>query len=119
MSQIDEMAEFDSCGCLSDDEEDAANGCANDVFQLCEASDVVAANASSDRILTKSDCCTAEILYNETGVEGKGQENYPCRPPELSCSCAESISTDGGGLLASADSDWALCYRTKNELFQV
>ena len=115
MSQIYEMDEFDCCRCLSDEEEET-NGCSNDQLQFSDASDINA-NTSSSQILTESDCFSAKILDNEPRVEEKGQENFPSGTPQISHSCAESISTDGGSLLASADSGWDLCY--KNELFQV
>lgn len=47
--------------------------------------------------------------YNPNGAsDGEGKEKF--------C-CAESISTDGGGLVASGDSDWTICYR--NRLFDL
>ncbi|KAH7547645.1 hypothetical protein FEM48_Zijuj01G0331800 [Ziziphus jujuba var. spinosa] len=114
MSQIYEMDEFDCCRCLSDDEEDDANRCSNDQLESRQSSDV----KENNQILTK-DSWSAKALDNEpeVGVDGKGKENFSPGPPQLSCSCAESISIDGGSLLASVDSDWIQCY--KNELFQV
>ena len=73
------MDEFDFCRCLSDEEgHDDAN----------------------------NTCIDANIFYHEPRVEEKGQqcreESYPHG------SCAESISTDEGSLLASStDSDSA------------
>ncbi|PON43690.1 GPI-anchored adhesin-like protein [Parasponia andersonii] len=112
MSQIYEMDEFDCCRCLSDEEEDTKD-CSNDQLKSIEGSDVNATTSSHP----KSDCWSSKILDDEPRIEEKGQENFPSGTPQLSYSCAESISTDGGGLLASADSDWDLCY--KNELFRV
>lgn len=114
MSQICEMDEFDCCRCLSDGEEDDANRCSNDQLESSQSSDV----KENDQILTK-DSWSAKVGDNEpeVGVNGKGLDNFSSGPPQFSCSCAESISIDGGSLLASVDSDWTQCY--KNELFQV
>ncbi|XP_062107369.1 uncharacterized protein LOC133818487 [Humulus lupulus] len=115
MSQIYEMDEFDCCRCLSDEEEDA-NDCSQDQLLSSGCLDINT-NTSKNQSLTKSDCWSAEILDSEPRVEEKVQENFYSGTPQLSYSCAESISTDGGGLLASADSEWDFCYR--NDLFQV
>ncbi|KAL5583584.1 hypothetical protein UlMin_016026 [Ulmus minor] len=93
MSQIYEMD--DCCRCLSDEEEEAN------------------VDASFDQMLAKTSW-SPQVSDKNQQVEEKSEENGP---PKASCSCAESISTDGGGLLASGDSDWTLSY--KNELFQV
>ncbi|KAK4566051.1 hypothetical protein RGQ29_002304 [Quercus rubra] len=58
------------------------------------------------------DCC--RCLSDEEEDASGCNEQFPS---QLQCSCAESISTDGGGLVASKDSDWSLCY--KNHLFEV
>ncbi|CBI24759.3 unnamed protein product, partial [Vitis vinifera] len=63
------------------------------------------------------DCCRClsdeEEDANGCSADRKGKEKLlPQRP----IACAESVSTDGGGLVASGDSDWTLCY--KNHLFE-
>ncbi|PRQ46010.1 hypothetical protein RchiOBHm_Chr2g0084511 [Rosa chinensis] len=109
MSRMHDMDEYDCCRCLSDEEEDI-NGCSNDLPKTSCLSPEITNNVEADQILTDTSW-SADILDDEPGVAGKVKEDFP---PQ---SCAESISTDGGGLLASGDSDWNLCY--KNELFHV
>lgn len=107
-----EMDEFDCCRCLSDEEEDAF-GCSNDQLKSCQSSNV----KDKNQILTNQ-LLSAKVLDNDVvGVEGKDKASFPPGRPQLSCPGAESISIDGGSLLASEDSDWTLCY--KNELFEV
>lgn len=53
-----------------------------------------------------------EFLSEEPEIIGKIKLNSSQKPR----SCAESMSTEGGGLIASGDSDWTQCY--KNHLFQ-
>ncbi|KAF4354427.1 hypothetical protein F8388_001848 [Cannabis sativa] len=115
MSQIHEMDEFDCCRCLSDEEEDV-NGCSQDQLLSGGCLDINA-NMMDNQCSDKSDCWSAEILDTEQRIDEKGQDYFNSKTPLLSYSCAESISTDGGGLLASADSEWDFCY--KNDLFQV
>ncbi|XP_038906910.1 uncharacterized protein LOC120092781 [Benincasa hispida] len=110
MSRIYEMDEFDTCRCLSDEEEnvDSCRNCLSDILKTplehndCEADPIV------------SNCfCSPGLLVDEEADEyDKCKEMWSHQVP---CSCAESISTDGGGLIASGDSDWNLCY--KNGLF--
>lgn len=111
MSRIFEMDEFDSCRYLSDEEEDVG-GCDNDLLKPCQNPDVNADERNYE--ILKNDFGSTEDVDTKTGVKGKGEERVPS---QITCSCAESISTDGGGLAASGDSDWTLCY--KNHLFQV
>lgn len=107
-----EMDEFDCCRCLSDEEEDAFR-CSNDQLKSCQSS-----NAKDNNQILTSELLSAKVLDNEVvGVEGKGKASFPPGRPQLSCPGAESISIDGGSLLASGDSDWTLCY--KNDLFEV
>ncbi|XP_004288737.1 PREDICTED: uncharacterized protein LOC101296809 [Fragaria vesca subsp. vesca] len=109
MSRMYDMDEDDCCRCLSDEEEDI-NGCSNDLsIESCQSPEITN-NFRGDQIFTDTSW-SADILDDEPGVTAKVIEDIP---PQ---SCAESISTDGGGLLASRDSDWNLCY--KNELFHV
>lgn len=107
VSRIYEMDDFDCCRCLSDDEEDA-NGCSDNQLKSYPSPEPNV-DVASNQILTNNSRST-ELVDNEPRTDGKGKEQFP------SHSCAESISTDGGSLVASRDSDWALCY--KNHLFQ-
>lgn len=111
ISQIYEMDDFDCCRCLSDEEEDTFR-CSNDQLKSCQSSNV----KGNDQIST-NESWSVKVLDNDVEVYGKCKESLPPGRPQLSCPCAESISTDGGSLLASGDSDWTLCY--KNDLFEV
>ncbi|KAJ0092607.1 hypothetical protein Patl1_27052 [Pistacia atlantica] len=111
VSRIFEMDEFDSCRYLSDEEEDASEyyneqlkSCQNPEFNVDEGKYEILKNGFG----------SAEFVDTELKTGEKSEERLPS---QLSCSCAESISTDGGGLTASGDSDWTLCY--KNQLFKV
>ncbi|OUZ99299.1 hypothetical protein BVC80_717g18 [Macleaya cordata] len=111
VSRIFDMDELDCCRWLSDEEEDVGlcgNNQLNSDFD-CKLDRSVEDNPS----LVGATACP-EFMSEEPGIKGKGKINSPSQLPS---SCAESISTDGGGLIASGDSDWTLCY--KNQLFQV
>ena len=111
VSRIFEMDELDCCRCLSDEGEDS-NGCNADQRKspLSPGRNV---HVGNDQILI-ADSGSPEFLDQKPGADRKGKEEVlPQRP----IACAESISTDGGGLVASGDSDWTLCY--KNQLFEV
>ncbi|KAK9007317.1 hypothetical protein V6N11_051145 [Hibiscus sabdariffa] len=90
VSHIFEMDEFSSCRCLSDEEEDL--------------------NANDQSFEINVDSGNG-VPTSRDGNESKEKLHSP-----LQCSHAESISTDGGGLAQSTDSDWNLWY--KNNLFQ-
>ncbi|KAJ0485383.1 hypothetical protein HanHA89_Chr14g0567691 [Helianthus annuus] len=51
-----------------------------------------------------------KFLDRDVRVDGKVKESSPVRANP----CAESICTDGGGLIASADSDWTLDYKNRS-----
>lgn len=108
MSRIYEMDEFDSCRCLSDEEEETADSCNISLSDNLETH-LEHNDCGADPMVTNNSCLVSD--------ETKSYEN--CKQivshQQLPCSCAESISTDGGGLGASRDSDWNLCY--KNGLF--
>lgn len=53
-----------------------------------------------------------KLLDNEVRVDERVKELSPVRVNY----CAESICTDGDGLIASRDSDWTLDY--KNQSFE-
>ncbi|KAJ1383946.1 hypothetical protein SESBI_42958 [Sesbania bispinosa] len=105
MSQLVELDEFDCCRCLSD-EEDLANDCGSNRLSGTQVDGGKRLN---------SDVELTETEDKELESDGLGKETFPAL---ISCSGAESISTDGGGLDASRDdSDWALC--NMNKLFEV
>ncbi|OAY51343.1 uncharacterized protein LOC110615462 [Manihot esculenta] len=110
VSRIFEMDEFDSCRCLSDEEDDA-KGCNDDCLKSLWSPDLNF-NAGNEKFSTNGSVSTM-FVDSEHVIDGKAKEG---RPPQVPCSCAESISTDGDGLVRSEDSDWTLCY--KNRLFQ-
>ncbi|KAK1314504.1 hypothetical protein QJS10_CPA06g01507 [Acorus calamus] len=110
VSRIFEVDELSCCRWLSDGEEDVdclENGDVQSDFQF----------HISPNVCTSASKCSfgsIEIVNGETG----DSEIETKRPPPLGpISCVESISTEGGGLVASDDSDWTLCY--KNHLFEV
>ncbi|XP_059447342.1 uncharacterized protein LOC132178804 [Corylus avellana] len=111
ISQIYEMDEFDCCRCLSDEEEDA-RGCRDERLKSHRSPEPIV-DVTSDQMLT-SNSRSIEFVDNEPRIDRKGKEQFPS---QIICSCAESISTDGGGLVASRDSDWPQCY--ENRLFEV
>ncbi|KAL5733700.1 hypothetical protein ACOSQ2_033392 [Xanthoceras sorbifolium] len=112
VSRIFEMDEFDSCRYLSDEEEDVNGGHNNDELKSCQNPELNV-DAGNYEILNNGSGST-EFVDTDLETEEKGERRHLC---QLSCSCAESISTDGGDLAASGDSDWTLCY--KNQLFKV
>ncbi|KAJ6734067.1 GPI-ANCHORED ADHESIN-LIKE PROTEIN [Salix purpurea] len=109
-SRIFEMDEFDCCRYLSDEEGDD-NVCNIDCLKS-HYSPQLNVDAATDHISINGIGPT-EFVKKEQGTGGKTKDGLPSQPP---CSCAESISTDGDGLVRSDDSDWTLCY--KNHLFQ-
>ncbi|KAH8502219.1 hypothetical protein H0E87_013775 [Populus deltoides] len=112
VSRIFEMDEFDCCRYLSDEEHDGS-ACKIDCSKSHKSPELNV-DAATDRISINCFGST-EYVMKEQGTGDKTKDSLPSQPP---CSCAESISTDGGGgLVCSDDSDWTLCY--KNHLFQV
>ncbi|KAJ6690812.1 GPI-ANCHORED ADHESIN-LIKE PROTEIN [Salix koriyanagi] len=109
-SRIFEMDEFDCCRYLSDEEGDDIV-CNIDCLKS-HYSPQLNVDAATDHISINGIGST-EFVKKEQGTGGKTKDDLPSQPP---CSCAESISTDGDGLVRSDDSDWTLCY--KNHLFQ-
>ncbi|KAF6137508.1 hypothetical protein GIB67_031787 [Kingdonia uniflora] len=104
ISRIFDMDELDCCRCLSDEEEDVK-------FFGRELD----CNVQNDLSLAAY-LASPEFQSEEPKIDKKGKRILsPQRP---SASCAESISTDGGGLfITSGDSDWTAYY--KNNLFEV
>ncbi|KAJ8755150.1 hypothetical protein K2173_018948 [Erythroxylum novogranatense] len=111
ISRIFEMDDIDCCRSLSDEDDDGAC-CNNDYLNSrtgpepnvdMEKGEISVAGFGSTELVERE---------HESDKKVRGE----C-PPSVSCSCAESISTDGGGLVRSEDSDWTLCYR--NQLFHI
>ncbi|XP_027366759.1 uncharacterized protein LOC113873016 [Abrus precatorius] len=109
MSQLYELDEFDCCRCLSDEED-----ITNDRGINSLSGPQVNVEIDGGKKLN-NDAGITESEDNELEIDGFGKENFPAL---MSCSGAEFISTDGGGLVASRDdSDWTLC--CVNKLFEV
>ncbi|CAL0299853.1 unnamed protein product [Lupinus luteus] len=95
--------EFDHCRCLSD-EEDHANNCGNN--RLSDPR--VNVEVDADKNLN-CDVGIAKTEDNELEIDRPGKEIFTAIVS--SSSGAESISTDGGGLVASTEgSDWNSFY---------
>ncbi|CAN1862103.1 hypothetical protein LINPERHAP1_LOCUS43883 [Linum perenne] len=92
VSRIFELDELDCCRCLSDEEVeiDSNNVDLREKIELRNDPD------------------------EELGLDGNGEDDVSCLP-----AAAESmaISSDGGALFQSDDSDWTQCY--KNQLFKI
>ncbi|KAA0039544.1 uncharacterized protein E5676_scaffold775G00970 [Cucumis melo var. makuwa] len=110
MSRLYEMDEFDTCRCLSDEEENV-DSCSISLSDILKTP-LELTDFEVDPIVSTSFCSPGLLVNEEAEEYGKCKE---MRSHQVPCSCAESISTDGGGLIASGDSDWNLCYR--NGLF--
>ncbi|XP_052207581.1 uncharacterized protein LOC127811609 [Diospyros lotus] len=109
-SRIFEMDEFDCCRYFSDDENNP-NECSNGNFKASPNHELA---LKSGTILNFSNgFCSPETVGHEKTYDGELKEKFP---PQRSNLCAESICIDGG-LVASGDSDWTLCY--KNQLFEL
>ncbi|XP_057957074.1 uncharacterized protein LOC131150393 [Malania oleifera] len=108
VSRIFEMDEPDFCRCLSDEEQDNANG-----WFMSHKTPKLKVDTGNGQILA-DDFGSPEFFDHEPDIDGKGKEKFWS---QRHCSRAESICTDGDGLVASGDSDWNLCYR--NQLFEV
>ncbi|XP_010277828.1 PREDICTED: uncharacterized protein LOC104612187 [Nelumbo nucifera] len=108
VSRIYEMDELDCCR-WSDEEE--VNCCDNSRYNFNFSPEL---DQKERKDLLSTDACgSPEFVCEEPVIEGKSRLTLH---PQIPSSCAESISTEGGGLVASEDSDWTLCY--KNQLFQ-
>ncbi|KAG4397662.1 hypothetical protein JHK82_028586 [Glycine max] len=106
MSQSYELDEFDCCRCLSDEEEEIANESGTNRFSGPQVN-----IETNDGKKLNSDVGITETEDTEQEIHGLDKEKIPAL---MSCSGAESISTDGGGLVASGDSDWTLCHVNKS-----
>ncbi|XVE90772.1 hypothetical protein DITRI_Ditri20bG0103800 [Diplodiscus trichospermus] len=104
VSQTVEMDEFDNCRCLSDEEKDL-NVNSSDLLKACKNLEM---NVDVGNVPLTNACGSSEF------VDGESKEKLHF---SIQCSYAESISSDGGGLVRSEDSDWKFYY--KSNLFQV
>lgn len=111
VSRIFEMDEFDCCRCLSDDENDAID--CSDGKLKCSPNHELNVNVGSAAVHGDG-FGSSHVFGHEPKSNGEPKEKFPEQRPNP---CAESICIDGGGLFASADSDWTLCY--KNQLFEL
>ncbi|KAL6976072.1 hypothetical protein U1Q18_024866 [Sarracenia purpurea var. burkii] len=110
-SRIFEMDEFDCCRCLSDDEDDDVNEYRNDDYKSSPRHEL---NVDIGGLKTFiNSFVSPKVVGDEPEIDREGKEKFSLK---RSKPCAESICTDGGGLVASGDSDWKLCY--KNQLFE-
>lgn len=107
-SQIFEIDDLDCCRFMSDEENDA-EGNSKYLLKICQESQ----GEHNDRLSTGG-LRSPEFLDHEPDIGSKGKGKLSSSKAN---SCAESICTDGGGLVASRDSDWTVCY--KNQLFDV
>ncbi|MCD7466464.1 hypothetical protein HAX54_003200 [Datura stramonium] len=99
----------DCCRCLSDDE--------NGGYSYTNAEPNVGVESSlheENDLLPESGSQSPEFLEHKHVLSRNGKLKSPL--PEAN-SCAESIQTEGGGLVSSADSDWTCSYI--NELYQI
>ncbi|KAL2242356.1 uncharacterized protein LOC105158828 [Sesamum indicum] len=131
VSRIQETDEFDWC-CLSDEDVDA-DGCLGEQVTLHQPIESGEGKESyqSSNCGGKSypEAKSGEDQENDPGLDidifpvlseyepcisARGKKRLSSHRPNI---CAESICTDGGGLVASGDSDWTYC--RENHLFQV
>lgn len=108
VSQVLEMDDLDCCRYMSDEENDAG-GSSEYLVKVCHESE----GEQNDRLST-SGLRSPVFLDCEPDIGSKGKGKISSSKLN---SCAESICTDGGGLVASRDSDWTICY--KNQLFDI
>ncbi|XXG89528.1 hypothetical protein AAC387_Pa12g1509 [Persea americana] len=116
ISRIFEMDELDCCRWSS--EEDDVN-CCRDEQVKSDSGLEFDQNVTCSTLIDQNDSPLAagfgspEFICDEQGNE-KGKRIIPAVGLTT---YAESISTEGGGLVASGDSDWTVFY--KNQLFEV
>ncbi|KAK8467642.1 hypothetical protein PHAVU_007G128900 [Phaseolus vulgaris] len=109
LSQPYELDECDCCRCLSDEEENINDSGINKF----SGPQVIIETKDGKKL--GSDTAITETEDNEQEIDGLGKEKHQAL---MSCSCAESLSIDGGGLIASGDDlDWTFC--RVNKLFDV
>ncbi|CAI9777071.1 unnamed protein product [Fraxinus pennsylvanica] len=103
VSQTYEIDEFDCCRCLSDEDVDA-DGCTNKYLMAFPGTE---SGANEECALRNSDL-KSPVLECESNISDMQKAILS---PHRQNSCAESICTNGGGLVASGDSDWTICYK--------
>ncbi|BAT94715.1 hypothetical protein LR48_Vigan09g112100 [Vigna angularis] len=95
LSQPYELDECDCCRCLSDEEENVND---SDINKFSGPQVIM---ETKDGKKLSSDIAILETEDNEQEIDGLGKEKFRSL---MSCSAAESLSIDGGGLIASGDS---------------
>ncbi|XP_010508351.1 PREDICTED: uncharacterized protein LOC104784939 [Camelina sativa] len=85
---------------------------------LATSSDSIDLSQFQRPLVEKLNSHMPEVRFQQTRDTEFVMQNYKesCAPPGkgrelLPCSAAESISTDGGGLICSEDSNWMACYK--------
>jgi len=109
LSQPYELDECDCCRCLSDEEENVND---SDINKFSGPQVII---ETKDGKKLGSDIAITETGENEQEIGGHGKEKLQAL---MSCSGAESLSIDGGGLIASGD-DLDLTLSHVNKLFEV
>ncbi|XP_056172783.1 uncharacterized protein LOC130139576 [Syzygium oleosum] len=114
VNRIFEMDENDFCKCLSDDE-DATGSHIDLKLHESPTHNVNTQNVAAENV---NDNITLGSNHFVDEKHETGQKVEDMHSPQKQFESVESISFDGGGLLAStsSDSDWNLCY--KNSLFK-
>lgn len=109
VSQTLEIDDLDCCRCLSDDE--------NGGYCYTNAKTNLGVESSpheENDLLPESGSQSPEFVEHKHELSRNGKLRSPL--PEAN-SCAESIQTEGGGLVSSADSDWTHC--CNNQLYHI
>ncbi|KAJ8527586.1 hypothetical protein K7X08_015037 [Anisodus acutangulus] len=104
VSRIFEIDGLDCCRCWSDEENEG----------YCYTNAKTNVGGEENDLLPESGSQSPEFLEHKHELPRNGKLKSAL--PEAN-SCAESIRTEGGGLVSSADSDWTLSY--KNSLYQI
>ncbi|XP_068666989.1 uncharacterized protein [Aristolochia californica] len=107
VSRIFEMDELD-CWQSEDDDYDLLKA----DFHLGISPDLRSSSLTENDLQLTNGFGSPEYVDDQRR-DGKCKLRVPLELP----GCAESISTNGGGLVSSGDSDWTMCY--KNQLFEM
>ncbi|KAJ8551481.1 hypothetical protein K7X08_021496 [Anisodus acutangulus] len=99
VSRVFEIDDLDCCRFLSDDE----NG------GYCSTNAKINVGVEENDLLPESGSQSPDFLEHKHELSRNGKLKSPL--PEAN-SCAESIQTEGGGLVSSADSDWTVVIKT-------
>lgn len=103
-SRTFDIDDLDCCRCLSDDEN--ADGYTNAKTHVSVGSSLHEEN----HLLPESGSQSPEFLEHKHELSRNGRLRSPLLE---SNSCAESIQTEGDGLVSSADSDWVHSYKSQ------